>query len=112
MKKETKVAKKVNIEDLVKQQETTAPLIKRALEAHKRSEEEKKEKEIISQLKNISENTQNAVQRLRDARKAESMCKKYLQEIANAEQQFHKDADYEAYAFSKNKAWTEYIRSL
>lgn len=112
MKKEVKVTGKVNIEDLVKQQEITVPLIKRALEAHQREENEKKEKEIISQLKDISENTHNAVQKLRNARKAESACKKYLQVLANAEQQFYKDADYDSYLESTKKAWTEYVRNI
>lgn len=95
----------VNIESLLaKREQISNKAVQAALAKLEQKKIEEQEEMILTHLSTIQENTANAVARLREARKTEVKCKNYLQEIANAEQQFYVDANMETYNASLKAA--------
>ena len=88
----------VNIEKLIaKKDSISSEAVKSAISKLEQQKKEADEKRVIDQIAEIQRNTQHAVESLRAARKEEKRQRAYLQGMADAEAQFYKDADYEAY---------------
>ena len=85
------------VEELMKESSPTAQVIKNALASKKKEEEQKQEKKVLLQLNQIEVRIQNRVQSLRDARAIEKARKKDLSILVEAQEQFLKDADYNAF---------------
>jgi hypothetical protein len=105
--------KKVNIEKLLeKRGEISNSVIKSALKKAEEQREKEQEEMILARIGQIQTNTENAVATLRSARKKEKAAKAYLQAMADAEQKFYTDADYNAYRVTENKAIHDYNRAM
>ena len=94
----TPVKGQVNIENLLaKREQISNKAVQAAITKLEEKKAEEQEALILVHLSHIQENTANAVESLRSARKLESKAKAFLQEVANAEQQFYVDANMDTY---------------
>lgn len=88
----------VDVEKLLAARNISNAAVKGALDKLAEQKKAAEEARIIQHIANIQHNTEIAVVRLRNARKAEKNAKEYLQAVANAEQVFYTNADVDAYS--------------
>ena len=94
-----KVVGKIDIEALVKKQDTIkAASIRNAIARQQELKAKEEEDKVLEYLSNIQRNTEAAVNLLKNARAKEKKAKAYLMAVASAEQQFMVDADYIKYS--------------
>lgn len=95
---------KINVEALLaKQPGPTNKAIQAALDKVKKQKEEEFSEQLIRQIAMVQKNTQIAVDSLRAIRKKEKQIKDYLTAVAEAEQEFMKDADIDKYSQTISK---------
>lgn len=94
-----KIVGKIDIEALVKKQDTIkAASIRNAIARQQELKAKEEEDKVLEYLSNIQRNTEAAVNLLKNARANEKKAKAYLTAVAIAEQQFMADADYNKYS--------------
>jgi DNA repair ATPase RecN len=104
--------KTVNIESLLKKRDQIQnKAIQGALAKMEERKQLEQEERILENLGKIQGKTEEAVNLLRKARSNEKAAKTYLQSIADAEQAFYTDANYESYQTKLQTAVRDYNRS-
>lgn len=76
-------------------------------EFQKRREDEQRET-MVRRLNTVTNATTEAVEVLREARKAEKNAKTLLDSVAAAETAFKANGDWSAYTKAKDEAWNKY----
>lgn len=91
---------------------TVSPEVAKAAlaEFQKRREDEQRET-MVRRLNTVTNATTEAVEVLREARKAEKNAKTLLDSVAAAETAFKANGDWSAYTKAKDEAWNKYHRS-
>lgn len=98
MSKETKTVKSIVDAAIAKHSAgVAASAVSKALELKKQQDEEKDSQRILEALGKIEKTTAEAVKALQKARAIEKDTKKFLTEVAEAEQKFIATADFDAY---------------
>lgn len=82
---------------LAKKDAISNATIQAALKKVEQQKQEKLEAKLLENLEKVQKVTENAVSTLKMRRKQAEKAKKYLVAVAEAEQQFYKDADINAY---------------
>ena len=90
----------IDIEALLKIKNSVniqSSVIKSALAKAEQEKNEELEREVMANIARMQKITASAVDTLKKTRAVEKASKEYLTIVAGAEQQYLKDADYEAY---------------
>ena len=95
----TKIISKINIEDLVKKQDSISnAAIQNAVKQLQSQKEAEQTQKLVEQLEEVQLGTQRAVKKLRVIRAKEKLAKDYLQKVAEAELVFLQNANFDEYS--------------
>jgi len=111
MEKKVSTVGKISLVDKALAKHSSMPTsesVLKALELKKAKDEEEESQKILKALERIDSNTKEGVRILQGARKIEKASKEFLKEIAEAEENFLKNVDFELY----NKKVTEARQKL
>jgi hypothetical protein len=105
MQNQPKVLEKINIEELiVKRDIISSEAIKNAMKTLKETNQKIEEEKILTQLKEIDYIISKAVDSLRTVRKREKATKNLLIEIVQAQFEYYKTGNYQAFLKAYKKA--------